>query len=69
MVELARSVHRSRVSYKCPVCDSAMDICEESALSEFGALDIRLHRLTCDNCGMLTGRVFHPSLGYHALVR
>ena len=67
MVEVARSVHRlSRVSFKCPVCDSAMAVREERMLSEFGALDVRLHRLACDNCGMLTGRAFHPAVGYHA---
>ena len=71
MVAVARSVHSSntRVSFKCPVCDSVMQVSDESALTEFGALDVKLHRLECTNCGMLTGRVFHPSVGYHALVR
>lgn len=71
MVALAHTVHRrsTRMTFKCPVCDSVMDVSEEQSLSEFGALDIKLHRLVCDNCGMSTGRAFHPSVGYRALAR
>ena len=61
---------RRRVSFRCPVCDEAMRLGDERALSEFGGLDVKLHRLECDSCGMLTGRVYHSEIGYHAkLVR
>lgn len=61
---------RTRVSFRCPVCDDAMRLRDERAMSEFNGLDVKLHRLECDNCGMLTGRVFHPTVGYHTnLVR
>ncbi len=69
---VAQTVHiaRTRVSFRCPVCDDVMRLHDERALSEFGGLDVKLHRLECDTCGMLTGRVYHPTVGYHArLVR
>lgn len=69
---VAQKVHtaRTRVSFRCPVCDDAMRLGDERALSEFGALDVKLHRLECDNCGMLAGRVYHPTIGYNTrLVR
>ena len=69
---VAQIVHtaRTRVSYRCPVCDDAMRLRDERALTEFGGLDVKLHRLECDTCGMLTGRVYHPAIGYNThLVR
>lgn len=66
-----RSAHtaRTHTRFRCPVCDDTMRLSSERALSEFGGLDVKLHRLECDTCGMLTGRVYHPSVGYDALVR
>ena len=56
--------------FRCPVCEEPMRVCDERDLKEFGGLDVKLHRLECDACGMLTGRVFHPSVGYDShLVR
>ena len=71
LVEMAHQVHQrtSRIRFNCPVCDSVMDVCAAEHLPEFGALDIQLHRLACDHCGMLTGRAFHPDVGYQALHR
>ncbi len=69
---VAQSVHmaRTRTRFRCPVCDDAMRLGDERAMSEFGGLDVKLHRLECDNCGMLTGRVYHPAVGYQTnLVR
>lgn len=69
---MAQTVHtaRTRISFRCPVCDDAMRLRDERALSEFDGLDVKLHRLECDTCGMLTGRVYHPTVGYHTnLVR
>ena len=69
---VAQTLHnaRTRISFRCPVCDDAMRLGDESTLSEFGGLDVRLHRLECDNCGMLAGRVYHPTIGYNThLVR
>ena len=67
IVAVARTVHvaRTRVSFRCPVCDDAMRLRDERDLSEFGGLDVKLHKLECDTCGMLTGRVYHPSVGYN----
>lgn len=56
---------RTRVNFRCPVCDDAMRLHDERALTEFDGLDVKLHRLECDTCGMLTGRVYHPTVGYH----
>ena len=63
---VAQTVHLActRIGFRCPVCDSSMRLGDECALSEFGGLNVKLHRLECDNCGMLTGRVFHPEVGY-----
>jgi len=63
---VARTLHstRPRPNLKCPVCDSPMRISAEHTLSEFGALDVKLHQLECTTCGMLTGRMYHPSVGY-----
>ena len=72
MAAVAKTVHvaRTRVSFRCPVCDDSMQVSDERDLSEFGGLDVKLHRLQCDTCGMVTGRVYHPSIGYHShLVR
>ena len=72
IVAVAQSVHmaRTRISFRCPVCDDAMRLGDERVISEFGGLDVKLHRLECDTCGMLTGRVYHPTVGYQAnLVR
>ena len=69
---VAQSVHvaRTRLGFRCPVCDDAMRLGDERALSEFDGLDVKLHRLECDTCGMMTGRVYHPAVGYHTnLVR
>ena len=69
---VAQSVHmaRTRVGFRCPVCDDAMRLGDERVISEFSGLDVKLHRLECDTCGMLTGRVYHPAVGYHVnLVR
>ena len=72
MAAVAQTVHtaRTRISYRCPVCDDAMRLRDARALTEFGGLDVKLHRLECDTCGMLTGRVYHPTIGYNThLVR
>lgn len=72
MAAVAKTVHvaRTRVLFCCPVCDDDMQVSDERDLSEFGGLDVKLHRLECDTCGMVTGRVYHPSIGYHShLVR
>ncbi len=69
---VAQSVHMARtwIGFRCPVCDDSMRLRDEHALSEFDGLDVRLHRLECDTCGMLTGRVYHPAIGYQTnLVR
>ncbi len=69
---VAKTFHtaRTRLSFRCPVCDDAMRLGDERALSEFGGLDVKLHRLNCDTCGMLAGRVYHPTIGYNThLVR
>ena len=68
IVAVAQSVHmaRTRISFRCPVCDDAMRLGDERVISEFGGLDVKLHRLECDTCGMLTGRVYHPTVGYQA---
>ena len=69
---MAQTVHlaRTRISFRCPVCDDAMHLRDERAMSEFGGLDVKLHRLECETCGMLAGRVYHPTVGYHTnLVR
>lgn len=66
-----RTAHTARVHtrFRCPVCDDTMRLSGERAMTEFGGLDVKLHRLECDTCGMLTGRIYHPSVGYDALVR
>ena len=72
LAAVAETVHLAvtRESVRCPVCDEVMRVHDECALSEFGALDVKLHRFECDACGMSTGRVYHPAVGYHArLVR
>ena len=68
MVAVAQTVHvaSTRLVFRCPVCDDGMQVRDERDLSEFGGLDVKLHRLECDTCGMLTGRVYHPSIGYHS---
>ena len=64
---VAKTVHvaRTRISFRCPVCDDAMRLRDERDLTEFGGLDVKLHKLECDTCGMLTGRVYHPAVGYN----
>lgn len=72
MAVVVQGLHSARTvtQFRCPVCDDAMRLRDERDLREFGSLDVKLHKLECDTCGMLTGRVFHPSVGYHArLVR
>ncbi len=69
---VAQTLHtaRTRVSFRCPVCEDAMRLGDECSLSEFDGLDVKLHRLECDTCGMLAGRVYHPTIGYNThLVR
>ena len=71
MIEVAVSVHsmNARLQFKCPVCDERMSLRNEETISEFGSLDIKLHKLECTCCGMSTGRIFHPALGYRELHR
>ena len=66
MVAAARDLHTNndKVKFACPVCVTRMTIGSETKMSEFGDLDIRLHRLVCANCGMRTERAFHPAVGY-----
>ena len=69
---VAQTVHgvSTRLVFRCPVCDEGMQVSDECDLSEFGGLDVKLHKLECEACGMLTGRVYHPSIGYDShLVR
>ena len=56
-------------AFGCPICAARMDVASDGALPEFGALDIRLHRLACANCGMQVERAYHPSVGYKPLAR
>ena len=71
MMKVAVSVHSSntRVNIRCPICDERMAIKDERPVAEFGSLDVRLHKLECTACGMATGRVFHPAVGYRDLIR
>ena len=71
IAKVAVTVHsrNNRVHFKCPVCDERMSLRDEETISEFGSLDIKLHKLECTCCGMSTGRVFHPALGYRELHR
>ena len=71
MAEVARLVHLNhpRLSFKCPICDSRMQVSCETVLSEFGTLDVRNHELDCATCGLTTLRAFHSSIGYQELPR
>ena len=57
------------VALLCPICDARMAVSRETTLSEFGDLDIKLHQLTCEQCGMTVARAFHPSVGYKTIAR
>ena len=67
--ENAKSGTRTGAAVACPICDDGMALCGETALAEFGTLDIRLHHLACRNCGMRVDRAFHPAVGYRAIAR
>ena len=71
MIETAILAHRDnpKTSLLCPICESRMHLQHEEALPDFVGLDIKIHRLVCTTCSMTTGRAYHPSLGYHAMVR
>jgi hypothetical protein len=71
IIQVAVQIHsrRSAVRYKCPICDEPMNVKAEEALPEFGSLEVKLHRLACTSCGMATGRLFHPAVGYQELAR
>ena len=71
IIKVAASIHSSnaRVNFACPICDERMNLTEVKDLSEFGSLDVKLHKLACTACGMSTGRAFHPTVGYRNLVR
>lgn len=53
-------------TFKCPVCESPMDVSAESALPEFGRSEIQLHEMECMCCGMVMERFYNNSKGYEA---
>ena len=71
MAEVARRLHSAnpRTSFKCPICDSRMQLSAERVMSEFGALGIEQHDLECDTCGMTTMRAYHATHGYRDIAR
>ena len=66
MAEVARALHRAhpRTSFKCPICDSRMQLNGGRVMSEFAALGVEQHDLECDTCGLTTMRAYHASHGY-----
>ena len=41
----------------------------ETDLPRFAHLDIKVHDLACDTCGMRTERAYHPTVGYKVIAR
>ncbi len=71
MVEVARRLHsvHPRTSFKCPICDSRMQLSAGWIVSEFAALGVEQHGLECDTCGLTTERAYHAAHGYQDILR